>query len=115
MAQNPEFEALFRHAPIPIYFWVQESGAFDPVLADFNNAAVQMTSGRISELLGKHCSDLYQNDSSIIQDFRDCFESREPVFRRMRYQLRSTGVPGYFRVAYIPISSTSIAVAVVPE
>lgn len=88
---------------------------FNPVLTDFNNAASELTSGRISDLLGKTASDLYSNEPQILQDFRDCFDRQEPVFRRLRYQLRSTSAEGKFRVAYIPVSPNAIAVAVVPE
>jgi len=112
---DSKFEALFQHAPIVMYLWVQSGDVFDPILTAYNGAAVQLTGGRISELKGKRVSDLYSNEPQIIDDFRRCFEERQPVFRRMRYQLRSDGQIGTFRVAYIPVDPASIVVAAVAE
>ncbi len=112
---SPEFEALFRNAPTPMYLWLQKGTLFDPVLADFNDAASSVTGGRIVELLGRKCSEMYGNEPGIIQDFRTCFEQKIPVFRRMQYKLRTTEGTGTFRVAYIPVNESAIVVAVVQE
>ncbi len=109
------FEALFRHAPVPMYLWERLGGELDPVLTDFNDAAMQLTDSKIPSIRGKRVSELYAAEPQLIQNFRRCLDEQRPVFRRMKYQLRSSTGAGSFRVAFIPVSPTALVVAVVLE
>jgi hypothetical protein len=115
MALSPEFRALFEHSPIPMYLWVQSGPEFMPVLKEFNAAAMNLTSGRIVELLGKTYMELYADDPQIQQDFHVCFSEFKPLFRRMKYRSRLTGKIGEFDVAYIPVTLDTAVVAVVSK
>ncbi|HWR37207.1 MAG TPA: PAS domain-containing protein [Clostridia bacterium] len=111
---DDHFLTLFKYSPIPMYWWRLTDATFDPVLVDFNDAASEMTGGRIQELIGTRCSAMYADDERIRDDFRVAFHDKRTVRRTLRYRLRSTGQVGSFNASYIFIAPDSVIVAVLP-
>ncbi len=81
------FRAQYRGIPIPTYTW-KRTGQ-DYVLTDYNDAASDLTAGRVSTLLGKTASELYAEEPDIRQDIERCFRDRCTFQREISPRLRS--------------------------
>lgn len=91
--------AQYQEFPIPTYSWRRTEEDF--TLIDCNSAAVELTRGRVTELLGCRASDVYDDRPDIINDFVECFRERKTLRRELRYRMKSTGEEKELAVTYV--------------
>ncbi len=101
---TPEIDAL----PIPISLW--EAVGDDFVLADFNEAAAQLTGGRMVELLGRTVRDLYGDEYGVLESMRDVSSTGTRIRREVDFRMRSTGEQRTFNVSYIRLNPGQVLV-----
>ncbi len=64
------FQALFKEGSIPAYTWKNVDDDF--VLIDYNNAAAEITKGKIKNFVGYKSSEIYKDRKDILNDFHLC-------------------------------------------
>lgn len=79
---------LFSDSPLPSYLWRHLDGQLR--LVDFNEAALQVTAGRIRELAGSTAADFFINAPEIPPILERALETHEPLRLEHRYRYRST-------------------------
>jgi signal transduction histidine kinase len=84
--------------PIPVYTWQRVGDDF--VLTDYNDAAVAITYGNVTNFLGIKASDLYSDAPEIQEELSRCFAEKTSIERDMPYTYRSTGETKYLAVKY---------------
>ncbi|MEZ4528357.1 MAG: ABC transporter substrate binding protein [Desulfobacterales bacterium] len=89
---------LLKGIPVPAYIWQKQGEHF--VLADYNDAAYEVTKGGISGILGVNVLDFYADRPDIPADIKLCFEERKPVHREMEYVMKTTGIRKWLSVKY---------------
>ncbi|MDZ4163558.1 MAG: ATP-binding protein [Smithellaceae bacterium] len=80
-AGEERFKNLYQKSPIPTFTW-QKKGD-DYILVDFNDAALQITNGKVGDHLGASARELYRNDSYILEDMNRCFQEQSSVKREI--------------------------------
>lgn len=100
--------AFYKYSPIPTYIW-QRIGD-DYVLVDYNDAAGDITKGKIANLLEKKASEIYLDTPEILEEFRCCYADKKTVQREMFYPMRTTGDYKYLAVKYVFVPPDFIVV-----
>ncbi|HEX9973731.1 MAG TPA: PAS domain-containing protein, partial [bacterium] len=95
-------KSFHKYSPIPTYIWQVQDKEF--ILLNYNDAAKQITSGKIANFLGSKASDMYGDMPDILQDFERCSEEKSSFQRDMYYHFKTTGDDKYLSVkyAYVP-------------
>ena len=78
------FKNLYQDSPLPTFTWQKKGGDF--VLVDFNKAAMQMTNGKVVDILGNSAVELYRNRPHVLSDMNLCFQERSVVRREITSQ-----------------------------
>jgi PAS domain S-box-containing protein len=94
-----KFRAQYKGLPLPTYSWRKVDGDF--VLVDCNDAAIEMTSGTVQELMGRKATEVHGNRPDILEDFRRCYEERSVRRREMDYRLRGTNESKHLDTTYV--------------
>ena len=84
-----DFGLVFKKIPTPTYLW--QKRAHDLILIDYNNAAKEITDGKIINYLGIKASELYKNKPQILKDLYQCLNEQKPISREINYHYQSTG------------------------
>ena len=101
--------AQYQGLPMPAFTW-RRSGD-DIVLVDYNQAALTVTEGGISEFVGTTAEALYGSDApDIMADLQQCLAGRQPIRREIPYRFRSTGRVKDLVVTYVPVSQDVVMV-----
>lgn len=102
------FRTAYRSIPVPTYTWARRGEDF--ILSEYNDAAVRITRGAISRLLGASLRELYADEPLIIEDLERCYREKTVVTRQMTYRLRSAGEIRELdvRYAYVPPDSVLV-------
>lgn len=95
---NKEMIGFYKYIPIPTYIWRRVADSF--LLVDYNDAAADITQGKISEFLGTSANEMYHNMPEIIEDFNRCFVEKTQIRRKMHYRLNTTAENKYLAVTY---------------
>lgn len=103
-----KLRAQYAAMPMPTYTW--QSVGDDLILIDFNDAAKEMTHGKIAEHLGDKAVDFFSDTPEIDDELRRCFTERKVLRREMRYRLRSSGEIKDLAVLYAYIPPDSVIV-----
>lgn len=82
-----QFKAQFKSMPIPTYTW-QKSGD-DFVLVDYNDAAIEITGGKVAKYVGAKAGDMYRDQPDIREELWRCLEKKKPIEREMVYRYSS--------------------------
>jgi PAS domain S-box-containing protein len=94
------FEEQFRHSPIPTYTWQKRGDDF--ALIDVNDAAVEITDGRIRTLLGINASRMYDSQPEMIRAMRQA--AAEGVVRlEIDYEFVSTPLQRRLAITFAPV------------
>ena len=88
----------YKSMPIPTYTW-QKVGE-DFVLIDYNDAAKEITNGKIVDFLGTRLSKMYYDRPEILENFQHCFAKKTSVKQESVFRLYSTGESKYFVIHY---------------
>lgn len=84
-----QFKSVFKEIPTPIYIWKKVGNDF--ILADFNNAALLATKGKITELIGVKARDFHKNDPANLSALFTCLEKQVPIKIELDYTFKTTG------------------------
>lgn len=93
-----KFRAQYKNIPVPTYTW--ENVGDDFILVDYNDAAVEITEGKIDTVLGRKASELYAEDPEIFSDMLKCYNEKTTVKREIVYKFRTTGKTKNLAVKY---------------
>ena len=96
---NETIRALFKNIPIPTFVWKKIDN--DLVLVDYNDAAVEITEGRINEILGDRIDELYSDMSEIRKELLDCFNQKMAFEKEKLYRFKTTGEIKYLSIKYV--------------
>lgn len=96
-----KFRAQYKGLPLPTYSWRRIGDDFDFILVDYNDAALEITKGKVQQVVGKRATELYGNRPDIIEDFRRCFAERAVLRREIDYQFRGTGESKHLDTTYV--------------
>lgn len=102
------FRMQFQSIPVPTYIWKQAGE--DLVLADYNQAAVTVTQGKIQSFVGRTATDMYQGMPELIQDMKQCLNTKGTVRREMAYRYLSVPEERYLDVHYVFIPPDQVLV-----
>jgi PAS domain S-box-containing protein len=94
-----KFRAQYKGLPLPTYSWRRVDGDF--VLADYNDAALEITKGKVQQSVGRRASEMYAHRPDIVEDFRRCFEERTVLRREMDYRFGGTGESRHLDTTYV--------------
>jgi signal transduction histidine kinase/ActR/RegA family two-component response regulator len=83
----------FSNIPVPTHVWrrVERDGVKQFVLADFNQAALTLSRGRMASHLGEPAHQFLALNPSAIDDLARCLDTGETFQREMDWTLRTTG------------------------
>lgn len=92
------FRVQFRGIPVPTYIWRAQDN--DLILIDYNDAALDLTRGRIASFKGIPASRFYEGKDWIIDDMKRCQQEKGTVMNEYWDTLRTTGEKKYLAVKY---------------
>ena len=94
--------AQYKAIPIPTYTWQRKGDSF--VLSDFNDAAKEITEGKISGWIGSTINEMYDSMPEVIDSVFRCFREKTIIRKEGFFRLRSVGKSLCFIVtyAYVP-------------
>lgn len=97
-----KLKAQYKNIPVPTYTW--QKVADDFVLVDFNEAAVEITKGRIGDYIGIKATELYGDRPEIEEELERCLAEKKPIEREELYRFVSTDESRHLAVkyAYVP-------------
>ncbi len=75
------FQNLYQESPIPTFTWKKKDDDF--TLVDFNRAALQITNGKVVDLLGKSALKMYRKNPNILIDMNLCYKEQSVVRREI--------------------------------
>jgi signal transduction histidine kinase/ActR/RegA family two-component response regulator len=83
----------FSNIPVPTHVWqrVERDGIKQFVLADFNQAALALSRGRMTAYLGEPAHQFLALNPSAIDDLERCLDTGETFQREMDWTMRTTG------------------------
>jgi len=103
-----KFEIQFKRLPIPSLFWQKLDDDF--ILIDYNNAAVAISNGTISNYIGAKASEFEKDNPGSFKDFWNSFNNKSTVNRELTYQSKSSGEKMYLSVSYVFIPPDHVIV-----
>jgi len=83
------FRSQFDGFPLPTYTWQLQGEQI--VLVGYNAAADHVTKHGVQKLMGKTVLELYLDRPDIVDDFKRCLDTREPIHREMSYRFQYSG------------------------
>jgi len=93
-----QLQVQYKGIPVPSYKWKWTGGDFE--LIDYNDAAVVITEGRITNLLGLKAGELYQDKPNILKKMHQCFNEKTSIEQEMLYDYKSIDQTKYLLVRY---------------
>ncbi len=83
-----DYKSVFKKIPIPTYLWKKQDE--DLILIDYNNAANDITEGKIKNYFGIKASELYKEQPQILEEMYRCINEQKYFYREMAYHYQST-------------------------
>jgi PAS domain S-box-containing protein len=93
-----KLRAQYKGIPIPTYTWQKYGNDF--VLVEYNEAAYQITQGKIADAVGTKASQMYENMPRVLNDFQRCYNEQIPIEREMLYRYHAGGTNRHLSVKY---------------
>ena len=108
----------YKHIPIPTYNWQKapkdpagnDEHTLDFILVDYNDAAWQITEGKIADIIGVRASQFYADTPRIIADLTRCYREKTSIEREMLYRYRTTGKLRHFSIKYAFVPPDTVMV-----
>jgi PAS domain S-box-containing protein len=75
------FKSLYQESPIPTFTWQKKGDDF--VLINFNEAAIQLTNGKVADILGSSTVELYRDMPQVLNDMNLCYKEQSTIRREM--------------------------------
>jgi PAS domain S-box-containing protein len=96
----------FQRIPTPAYLWRMRDGAI--VFEAANTAGVEVTGGRVKDIVGARAEDVYADAPEVVADLARAFAG-ETFTREFRYRLRLTEDERDLVVTYVHIPPDAVA------
>lgn len=93
------FQAQFKGTPVPIFSWKLTDGDF--ILTEFNDAAEQITHGKIHELMHRKASEVYANTPEVLELMWKTFNTKSTIRREGPFRFLTTGETRFLDVSFI--------------
>ncbi len=93
-----KMRAQYKGIPIPTYTWQEKEGDF--VLIEYNDAAVAITKGAITEMIGVRATDFFTHDPVAVDELRECYERKTSIERERSYVFKTTDQRYFFDMKY---------------
>ena len=84
-----DYKAIFNALPHPSYIW-QKVGD-DLILIEYNEAAEDITEGKVKILIGIKASEHYKERPKILEDLKHCLNKKTKISREIVHKLVTTG------------------------
>ncbi len=81
------YSAVYKAIPVPTYTW--KAVEKDLVLIEFNDAAYEITSGKITEFIGKNAKTIYYENQKILDNLYSCLLEKNSFEIEMDYYFQS--------------------------
>lgn len=104
-------ESLYHYSPIPTFVWQIQLEDF--VLLYYNDAAKQITMGKIAACIGSKASEIYQDQPEIFDNLKRCSVEQCSLQQEIRYPLQTTGEDRYFSALYANAPPDSILLHII--
>ncbi len=91
--------ALFKNIPIPTSVWQKIDQDF--ILVCYNDAAAEITKGKIDRLLGAKAEELFPDIPELKGELLQCFAQKTSLQRERLYRLRTSGETKHFSAKYV--------------
>ena len=104
--------AQFMAMPVPTYAWDLRGADF--VLSGCNQAAIDITDGRIGWWIGTTASKMFPDDRYRTA-MRECLATNRTVVMELSHRLVTTGVSKDFVVTFVPLRPDRVLVHTVDE
>ncbi len=92
-------KALFNSIPIPSFVWQKVDQDF--ILVDYNDAAMEITRGKIDRLLGAKIEELSPDLPEVKEELLKCFTQQSSLFIEREYRFRTTGETKFLSSKYV--------------
>ena len=90
--------AQYMGLPVPTYTWKKVKS--DQVLIGYNDAAMELTQGKIADLKGLTSSQIYEHMPEIQDDINRCMAEKVSISREMPYKTDTSDENRYLSVMY---------------
>ncbi|WP_054532385.1 ATP-binding protein [Herpetosiphon geysericola] len=107
-ASENQFRAQYAGIPIPTYTWRCVDNDF--MLETYNDAAISITQGTITQLINQSAKLFYQHDSEILDHFQRCYQTKKTIHQELRYQFKFSDQFRDLYVSYVFIEPDLIMV-----
>ncbi len=107
-AEPEKVRKLFDSFPLPGYVWRREPADF--VLADYNQAAKDITDGKVINLLGTALSDAYPPENAVPRNITKAYQEQTSFEEEMDYTLLTTGEQRRLNITYLPYESDMVVI-----
>jgi PAS domain S-box-containing protein len=98
-ATEEMLRAQYKGMPVPTYSWKWNGDDF--VLVDYNDAAIEITKGGITDFVGRTAREMYGEMPEVLDEFRRCFTDKTSIQREILYTFKTTGDARHLLVTYI--------------
>jgi len=78
-----QLRAQYKGIPVPTYTWQWIGDDFK--LVDYNNAALVITEGNVTYLVGKTAQEMFYDRPDVQEDLMRCFTKKTSIKREMQY------------------------------
>ncbi len=100
--------AQYKSVPVPTYTWQWQGDDF--IFVDYNDAARDLTQGKLARLLGVRASELYRDRPEMLANFSRCFVGRAAIVAEGWYQLEPLEDNRYLSIKYAFVPPDSVLV-----
>ncbi|MFQ5820141.1 MAG: PAS domain S-box protein [Candidatus Heimdallarchaeota archaeon] len=93
-----QLRAQYKGIPIPTYTWQWVGDDFK--LVNYNNAAVVITEGNVTNFIGKAAKEMFHDRPDVQEDIFNCFTNKITIKREMLYRF-TFQKSKYLAVSYV--------------
>jgi PAS domain S-box-containing protein len=90
--------AQYKGIPIPTYTWQRKGDDF--VLADYNDAAMAITQGKIGDYVGIRATEMYNDAPGVLEKLSECYTRKTSLEHETFYRFKTTGESKHLAVRY---------------
>ncbi|MCP4536805.1 MAG: PAS domain-containing protein [Chloroflexi bacterium] len=107
-SSEAKLRAQYQSIPVPTYTWQKVWD--DIVLIGYNDAAMEVTKGNITDFVGIKAREMYHDMPEILEELAWCFAERSTLEREMFYRLKTTGEKKHLAVKYAFVHPDQVSV-----
>jgi PAS domain S-box-containing protein len=101
-------KAQYKGIPVPTYTW--QAVGRDLILKDFNDAALEITGGGVSNFVNVSAEKMYADMPDVLNDLRRCYNKKTNIEKEMPYLFKSTDEIKYLAVKYAFVPPDNVLV-----